>query len=72
VEGISGMTNLERIKNVDNAEEMEKAIQHAIKVSKYYTDSRQGMIKWLNETVWDPYENLLNGKVRNPYGVHNW
>ena len=50
------MTNLQHIKNVKNAEDMVEAIYHALKVSNYYTDSRQGMIKWLNETVWDPYE----------------
>ena len=54
------MTNLERIKAINNAEEMEKAIRHALKVSNYYTDSRQGMIKWLNETVWDPYDIVLS------------
>ncbi len=66
------MTNLERLKNINNAEEMEKAIQHALRVSRYYTDSRQGMIKWLNDIVWDPYENVLNGRIQKPYGVHNW
>lgn len=54
------MTNLERIQSINNAEEMEKAIQHAVKVSRYYTDSRQGMIKWLNETTWDPYDIVLS------------
>ena len=50
------MTNLERIKNAKDAEDMVEAIYHTLKVSNYYTDSRQGMIKWLHETVWAPYE----------------
>lgn len=50
------MTNLERIKAINSPEEMTSAIFHALKMSNYYTDSRQGMIKWLNDTSWDPYK----------------
>lgn len=32
------MTNLERIKNAKNAEDMVEAIHHALKVSNYYTE----------------------------------
>ena len=50
------LTNLERIKEIGDAEEMTNAIFHALKVSKYYTSSRVGMIEWLKSTVWEPYK----------------
>lgn len=47
------MTNLEKLREIDNAEEMVDAIYHAIKMASYYTDSRRGMAIWLNDDVWD-------------------
>ena len=58
------MTNLQRIQNLNDPEEMTKAIYHAVAMSTYYTDSRRGMVKWLNETVWDPYKEAAE-KLRS-------
>lgn len=47
------MTNLERLHEIDNAEEMVDAIYHAMKMASYYTDSRRGMAIWLKDDIWD-------------------
>lgn len=49
-------TNLYKFKSIDDPEEFTNAIFHAIKVGRRYTDSRLGIIKWLQDTIWDEYD----------------
>ena len=45
-------TNADRIRATRTSEELMDAIFHALKMSRNYTDSREGMVDWLNETRW--------------------
>lgn len=45
-------TNADRIRATLTSEELMDAIFHALKMSRQYTDSRRGMVDWLNETRW--------------------
>lgn len=51
--------NADRIREAKTSEELMEAIFHALKMSNNYTDSRVGMIRWLESETWD-YPTIKN------------
>ena len=47
------ITNADRIRVTKTSEELMEAIFHALKMSNCYTDSRVGMVTWLESELWD-------------------